>query len=97
MNRRARADYDYRQSTIDGAPVLLIVDLDIGNMSLTNDAENVLAEIAAKMPGPLTAFRVFYRDSDGAWDEMVLDRAGNLADFVHGPDGVDFEAVWVAM
>jgi hypothetical protein len=40
-------------------------------MSVTNDAEYVVAEVV-KQCGNKTA-RVIYRDSDGRWDELVHD------------------------
>lgn len=48
-----------------------VTDLDEG-MSVTNDIENVLAVLVDQgplMPGML----VVYRDTDGVWDEVLID------------------------
>ncbi len=50
---------------------VLVVDLDLGSRSVTNDAHNVCAILASCLPlHPQD--RVFYRDSDGEIDELVL-------------------------
>ncbi len=46
--------------------------------TVTNDAENVLREIAAR--GDMCS-KVLYRDSTGTWDEMVVDSAMHFLDF----------------
>lgn len=58
---------DYQIIKVENNKVFL-VDLDRGRMSVTNDAENVYAEVTKKYPG----HRVIYRDSTGCWDEIVL-------------------------
>lgn len=45
-----------------------IRDNDVG-LSVTNDAEAVVAALEADYPG----WRFFYRDTDGAWDELQHD------------------------
>ncbi len=60
-----RATYGY---TVIGSCVL-VVDQDRG-MSVTNDAEAVIADLAAL--GVLAGRRVLYRDTDGRWDELVV-------------------------
>lgn len=52
-----------------GYPVLAIVDHDNGR-SVTNDAENVLADLGIIFN--LEKFRVIYRDSSGLWDELLV-------------------------
>jgi len=47
--------------------VLLIEDLN-GPMSVTNDAENVVADLLA---AGYASFRFLYRDSMGQWDELL--------------------------
>lgn len=70
----AKADYIYE---IKG-PCLCITDMDKGNMSVTNDLENVVREVREElndlgfgMP-PLC----IYMDSEGMWDgiEFMQDR-----------------------
>lgn len=43
-----------------------LIDLDDG-MSVTNDAENVVAEVFNAYPNR----RIVYRDTMGCWDELV--------------------------
>lgn len=63
----SRADYNY---TVDGN-IIAIVDLDLGSRSVTNDIENVLADIRAELGG-LAGYSVIYRDSLGRWDGVRL-------------------------
>lgn len=46
---------------------VFIIDLDLGNKSVTNDAEKVYNDLQSLWPGR----RVIYRDSIGTWDEIV--------------------------
>ncbi|MBO0931910.1 hypothetical protein [Fibrella aquatilis] len=61
------ADYTY---TVEGN-IIVITDLDLGNKSVTNDIENVLAEIRTEL-GELAGYAVIYRDSLGRWDGVRL-------------------------
>lgn len=62
---------------IDGE-CIVIIDQD-GPVSVTNDAERVIATIAA-YGIDVDSKRVLYRDSDGQWDEM-LTVGGKFRDF----------------
>jgi hypothetical protein len=64
-----RADYTYK---IDGYS-LAIEDLNLGNMSVTNDIENVLATIAKKENLSLSDYQIMYCDSEGIWDGVDYD------------------------
>lgn len=46
---------------------VFIIDLDLGNKSVTNDAEYVYIELQKLWPNR----RVIYKDSIGQWDEIV--------------------------
>lgn len=95
----ARADYDWRLSWLtyaDGdVPVLLIEDLDKGGRSVTNDIEEVLKDIQAELidqsreensePLILAKIGVMYRDSMGAWDEVVVQYPFHFRGFVMLP------------
>lgn len=59
-----RSDYEVVRVTPE---IVFIDDLCDGRMSVTNDAENVVREVAKSFPGR----RVVYRDSDGNWDELL--------------------------
>jgi len=84
-----RSDYTYRfdqcaDSVLAAGekPVLIIIDLDQGGMSVTNNIEAVLEQIAAKMnvssyflahSGPIV-----YRDSDGNYGGVRIDGSGTV-------------------
>lgn len=71
---RARADYHY---LLLGPDVLIIFDQDLGNRSVTNDIEAVLAGIAREQGlDSLRGHRVAYRDSDGLWTQVGLNKQG---------------------
>src|SRR6266446_9357915 len=73
--RRSQADFTY---SILGN-VIAIVDLDLGNRSVTNDIENVLSKIEYYHQGSISAFHIMYRDSEGIWDGIDWD--GKRASF----------------
>jgi hypothetical protein len=58
--------------------VIAVIDHDEGK-SVTNDAENVIADLAACFD--LSKHRVIYRDTRGIWDEILVDRSGRFAGF----------------
>jgi hypothetical protein len=63
------ADFSYHFN----GPVLVIIDLDLGNRSVTNDAENVLAKIEAAEGRSFTGAPILYRDSMRFWDGLQWD------------------------
>src|ERR1700730_14972716 len=63
--------------TIHGS-VVAIIDHDQGK-SVTNDAENVIADLAACFD--LSKYRVIYKDTRGIWDELLVDNTGQFAGF----------------
>lgn len=65
MNRRLKSDIEIIHR--DDAKIVL-VDLDLGRKSLTNDAENVIMFLNDL--GLSDDQRVFYKDSDGEWGEL---------------------------
>ena len=87
----SRSDFDWKIVEIlqdeRAVQVVEVVDLDLGNMSVTNDVENVILEIAKILPRPPTDFAWIYADSTGAWDELVLDHTGNFKNFAALPRG----------
>jgi len=56
-----------------------MIDLDLGNRSVTNDIENVLPKIEYYHQGSIAAFHIMYRDSEGIWDGINWD--GKRASF----------------
>jgi hypothetical protein len=72
-----RSKYDYKVI----AGILCVVDADEeGARSVTNDAEQVVAELHALGLLP-PGRRLIYRDSTGAWDEMVVREGGLFVGF----------------
>lgn len=91
---KARADYQWKLADVDGERTLLIVDHNLGGMSVTNDAEAVLAEISEQLLSPISEYRVIYRDSEGQWDEICLDQEGMFDCFKAGPRDGQHAAAW---
>lgn len=75
-----------RYEIVSNTPGSTLVIRDIGHMdhrSVTNDAENVVADLLRS--GFLPAGRrLFYYDSQGQLDEMLI-RDGKFAGFAPGP------------
>lgn len=67
--------------------IVEVVDLNLGGMSVTNDVENVINTVAQALPNPATDYAWIYRDSEGLWDELVLDKVGNFSRFAALPRG----------
>jgi hypothetical protein len=63
-----RANYTYGIADGTDEKILWIVDSNLGNMSVTNDMENVLDEIEKKTQLPLNDYKIIYRDSMNNWD-----------------------------
>lgn len=68
--RKPMSDYSYHKCMIRGG--IHIVDLNLGRMSVTNDAENVLAQIHREID--LTGKDVTYTDSEGQVDRLIHDK-----------------------
>jgi hypothetical protein len=66
MERKAKADFNYRTTEKHGIKFLLIEDTDCGGRSVTNDIENVVEDIKAETD--ITDHVIIYMDSDGNWD-----------------------------
>ena len=77
VRRQAETHADFTYS-ISGN-VISIVDLDLGNRSVTNDIESVLRKIEHYHQDSIGGFRIMYRDSEGFWDSIRWD--GKSASF----------------
>ena len=75
IRNKLRANYTYE---IYGN-VIAIIDPDDGGRSVTNDAENVIADFIAK-GFDMSNYHVIYKDTRGVWDEMLV-KNGEFADF----------------
>lgn len=60
---------------------IVLIDRDNGSRSVTNDAPWVIDQIQAVVPGGIGKRRVYYRDSSGRYDEMVLNDKGRFKRF----------------
>jgi hypothetical protein len=68
MQKRSRSNFDYRIGIFEDQNILLIWDKNLGNRSVTNDIENVVADIAAYEDVDPKDYVILYRDSEGLWD-----------------------------
>ena len=75
IRNKHRANYTYE---IHGN-VIAVVDSNDGGKSVTNDAENVIADFVAK-GFDLSKCHVIYKDTRGVWDEMLV-KNDAFADF----------------
>jgi hypothetical protein len=76
VRNRARAAYDvtFRDN------IVIVVDRNEGRKSVTNDAENVIADLR-KLYDLTACQAVIYRDSRGIWDRLLIDDQGRFAGF----------------
>lgn len=63
----SRADFSHYVTTIGAFHVLIIQDLDCGNVSVTNDIENVVADICSRENLNPALLMIVYQDSLGEW------------------------------
>ena len=71
LRRQAKTHADFTYSL--SGNVISIVDLNLGNRSLTNDIESVLRKIEHYHQGSIVGFNIMYRDSEGVWDGIHWD------------------------
>lgn len=71
-----KADYTYEIKN----DVVSIIDLNLGNLSVTNDIENILTEI--NKTKNIIGKRVTYRDSEEEWSDVIPKWNGNICEDV---------------
>lgn len=71
MKRNFRADYT--------CTIADNVIADQGNRSVTNDIDNVVADIKGELANDLSGHAIIYRDSQGVWDGVMLDESGSVS------------------
>jgi hypothetical protein len=72
----SKADYTHRTAVLNGAKILVIKDLNLGNTSVTNDIENVVNDIAIMESINPADYLIIYKDSEGnydGWDHAAMD------------------------
>lgn len=84
---------DYHAEIIQD--VLCIYDLNKGNMSVTNNIENVLKEIFQSPEHDGLIRPIIYMDSDGIWDEVKLTEKETFQCFAY--IGVDLLGLAIAV
>lgn len=72
VRRQAMWQADFTYSILGN--VISIVDLGLGNRSVTNDIENVLRKIEHYHQGSIADFKIMYRDSDQIWGRDPVGR-----------------------
>ena len=91
----SRADYIYSlEMHRNRTPCIVIEDLNLGNISVTNDIENVINDICTVEKVKAEQFMIVYKDSTGQWDgyDAVTNEFVGLAeDTWH-----DAIALWIA-
>jgi hypothetical protein len=70
-------DFQAKEVELRARRVILIVDEDLGAMSVTNGVEQVLDALTM----PYLHAKVFYRDSEAQWDELKIGLDGEFAGF----------------
>lgn len=63
-----KPDYVYQVTDFHGRNVIAIVDMNLGNMSVTNGIEQVVENIAREKQIEPHHFMIVYCDSEGVWD-----------------------------
>jgi hypothetical protein len=77
IRRAVRADFQLQVD--EEAKMIRIIDEDLGNMSVTNDLEAVLCEVAFHVDASLDEYGITYRDSTGTWDRVLVTPHKTLA------------------
>lgn len=62
-----KSDYNWKIND----DILIIEDLNLGRMSVTNNAEGVINEIYDQLGSNLHNCHIIYKDSEGVWDQLV--------------------------
>ena len=79
-----KSDYEYYfRYCKDDSPILVITDLHLGGMSVTNNMEAILDKIATDVNVNIyfltqCGLQVIYRDSEGNYDGVRIDDSGTV-------------------
>lgn len=69
MIRKSRARFDYNLDTYKGNKVMYITDQGgPTDLTVTNDIENVIADICAREEIKASDYIILYKDGEGNWD-----------------------------
>jgi hypothetical protein len=78
----SKAVFSFDLETIGDDTILVIVDrYDENNPSVTvtNNIDSVLSDIFSELPK--IPSKIIYRDSEGVWDQIMVDLMGNFLTF----------------
>ena len=90
-----RADYIHSLETYqNGVDCIVIEDLNMGSISVTNDIENVINEISAIEKVKAEQYMIVYKDSTGQWDGY--DSTTNKFESLREETWFDAIALWIA-
>lgn len=68
-----------------GNGIILLEDLNKGEMSVTNAIENIIKYIKQELKGhpepDILKYKILARDSEGNWDEVILYNDGKFSCF----------------
>ena len=76
MKAKYRADFDLQFIK----NVVVIYDLNLGNQSVTNDAENVIEYLNNVIP-EFSSKKIIYQDTRGIFDELEINKKGQFIGF----------------
>lgn len=80
---------DIRTTIYEADRIIYIQDLNLGNVSVTNDAEQVIPRVHRETGKNLNDFIVIYEDSEGEIDELIT-KDNEFIDFGY-LDAIDYE------
>lgn len=99
-NRNAtarRSDFDFHLRADGGRSIIVIEDLNAGQMSVTNNIEAVVAEAAQRLDVDPGACLIIYRDSDGIYDGVRASIGDGQYGFYHLGQQSEEEAIKAAL
>lgn len=74
-----QSDWAYVEFDANGQRLVVVIDLDQGGRSVTNDADNIVADLWGRQI-ITAASQLIYRDSQGQFDQILF-RDGYFVDF----------------
>lgn len=89
-----RASYYWKATYMRGQPTLLIFDRNKGGKSVTNDIEQVLADLDRQTLLSLHEYDIVYRDSTGAWDLITVSESGIFQGFEPGDPYANYQGAY---
>jgi len=73
-----RSDVEFEVMYKFGYIFIILYDLDLGGRSITNDIDAVVGDLKNIFSG-LEHANIFYRDSDGCFDEIIINKDNSIS------------------